>query len=772
MKKSNILIVEDEIVIAKHIEIILTDLDYQICAKVTSGEAAIRNAAELKPDLILMDIHLDGEMTGIQAAEKINSAMSTPIIFLTAYTDDETIIKAKTALPSAFLIKPVQKRLLKANIEMALYISEMDTQRRQSEKQLRESESRLRSLMDNSPDYIIELDEELRIQFINRPFPGATLQQIIGATLHSRMRDKGTQSSVKDVLNNVLISGEPAILESEYQHPDGKILTFESHAFAIRLADSHKSIGIIVSTRDLTGQKRTEIKLRKRDAWLNSTFEQAAVGIIYSNPEGRFLRVNQRYCDIMGYSSEELKGMKYTDITHPDDIKPYELQMDRLNKGKEASIHLEKRNIRKDGSYIWVNLTISTVRDEKGQYSYLLGIVENISERIKAKHKQIDLENLLQQTQKMEAIGTLAGGVAHDFNNILHPIIGFATLGIRKTSDTSSEHNYFYSIRKAAVRAKELVKQILAFSRQNVPSFEPVKLQPVINEALDMLHASIPTTIQIEADISPLCKPVRADVTQIHQIVMNLATNAYHAMQEKGGVLKISFQPEVLNIGTDQYSKITSGNYVCLRVSDTGIGISPDLIGKIFDPYFSTKDKSKGTGLGLAVVLGIINNHNGDIRVSSQPGQGTEFTIYLPESLEKAKTAVSGPATPDLSGKEHILVIDDETEIVYFHSEALKQLGYTVTGISSSLEALKVFTADPAIFDLVLTDMTMPKLTGFDLALQLLETRPDIPIILITGHNENIDEERAVAAGIRRFLYKPIDQDDLASAIRSILNQT
>ncbi|MFH2132936.1 MAG: PAS domain S-box protein [bacterium] len=895
MSKPKILIVEDEVIIAEYLAKTVDKIGYEVAGKLTSGEKAISAVAELKPDLILMDIRLGGAMDGIEAAEQISNAWNIPIIFLSAFADQGLVDRAKLVRPCGYMVKPIHHRSLKANIELALYAAEIDRQRRKSEKKLEVSETRWRSLVEKSADHIVDLDRELKIRFVNRPSPGLTLEALIGRPLYELAGGVEKQAEVKAILETVLESGIPATYETVFSSVDGDIITYESHAAAKTGSDSREISGVTVSARNVTHFKQIEQSLRERENWLHSTFQQAAVGIIHSDPEGRILRINDRYCQMMGFAREALLGRNYLDITHPDFKKILSDERDRLIEGLCETVSIEKQNIRADGTLVWINLSLSLVRDMNGRIEYLMGIVEDITQRkafekdlrgsekryrdvvdnmpqrlffkncqseyvtvnkkyaadfsqppeffpgktdfdihpreraeryrkedqqiiqsgkpleyqdertlkgrirtihslkvpiimengetegilgiswdvtdrIVAEKEQKRLEALLQQTQKMEAIGTLAGGIAHDFNNLLHPIIGFSRLGMRAADETGATYHQFSSIHKAANRAKELVQQILTFSHQSVKILKPVLLQPIIKEALQMLRSSLPTTIQIETEISPDCGPVEADVTQIHQIVMNLATNAYHAMQETGGTLQIALQPVHCDADSLPGISMKPGDYVCLSIRDSGEGISPEIRDRIFEPYFTTKDINKGTGLGLSVVRGIVKSHSGQIMLKSAPGEGTEFTIYFPASLSQTETLVSGSKPLKTRGNERILVVDDEEEIAFFQKEALKQLGYTVTIKSDSREALELFQMEPSAFDLVVTDMTMPHITGYQLSLQLLKIRPELPVILCTGYSETVDEEKALAVGIKRFLMKPIDQDDLAAAIRDVLD--
>jgi signal transduction histidine kinase/ActR/RegA family two-component response regulator len=393
---------------------------------------------------------------------------------------------------------------------------------------------------------------------------------------------------------------------------------------------------------------------------------------------------------------------------------------------------------------------------------------KRIAERTKALAQS---ERQLQQVLKIQAIGTLAGGIAHDFNNILFPIIGYTEMTLDEVAEDSHAQSYLKEVLKAANRAKDLVQQILTFSRQSGQERKPIKVQYIIKEALKLLRASIPTTIDIAVDLEPECPAIMGDATQIHQVIMNLCTNAYQAMQETGGTLKVALT--AVDISYDEIVDKTGmkpGRHIKIAVRDTGHGMEPAVMERIFEPYYTTKEPGKGTGLGLSVIHGIVKNHGGDVTVNSKPGDGTTFCVYIPaidrvEEEEEQSQAVTGL----LEGNERILLVDDEKVIIEMEQQMLERLGYRVTARTDSQGALEVFAAGPDQFDLVITDMTMPSMTGDLLARKLLEMRSDIPIILCTGYNEGITEEKALALGIRKYVMKPVVKTKLASTIRTVL---
>ena len=405
-------------------------------------------------------------------------------------------------------------------------------------------------------------------------------------------------------------------------------------------------------------------------------------------------------------------------------------------------------------------------------YSLLRNQNENLEKMVEERTQELaKYERQLQQVLKIQAIGTLAGGIAHDFNNILFPIVGYTELTMDEVPEDSVAHNNLEEILKAANRAKDLVQQILTFSRQSGQERKPVKVQSVIAEALKLLRASIPASIDIVHKIDDNCHPVMGDATQIHQVIMNLCTNAYHAMQDKGGKLEVILSE--VNVGYDETMEkigMQPGRHLQLLVIDEGCGMDAAVLDRIFEPYYTTKEQGKGTGLGLSVIHGIVKNHRGDITATSSPGKGTTFKVYLPVIEENDTAAEFEPSSEAAKGNERILLIDDEEQIVSMEQQMLENLGYEVTARTDSTEALREFSEKPQNFDLVITDMTMPHITGDELAQKLLDIKPNIPVILCTGFNEDITEEKALAMGIQKFVMKPVIKNDLASTIRTVLD--
>ena len=508
-------------------------------------------------------------------------------------------------------------------------------------------------------------------------------------------------------------------------------------------------------------------ELQENEERFRSTFEQAAVGIAHVSPDGRWLRVNTRLCDILGYTREELLKKKFIDITYAKDLELDSRSISRVLNGEIPTYSIEKRYIRKDGSIIWINQTVSIVFRAADDPAYFISVIEDISERKKTEEESARLQNQLNQAQKMEAIGLLAGGIAHDFNNILAAIIGYAEMA--RDEALPEENGNLSQVLISANRAKELVRQILSFSRQSPENRHSVKVQPLVREVVKMLRASIPSTIRITENIDSRCGAIMADPTQISQITMNLCSNAFQAMEKTGGLLSVSLTPLAISLQQiPEAGDLAPGEYIELAVGDTGSGIRPDIADRIFDPYFTTKKIGEGTGLGLSITQGIVKSFDGAIRVESVMGQGTTFRVYFPCIREEVQEADLNQEVP--CGKGRILFVDDETVLVQMGKVMLERLGYTVTSCTSSTEALAVFTASPHRFDLVITDQTMPGMTGMVLARRLLDTRPDLPVILCTGYSTQVNEQSAKAVGIREFVLKPFSKTLISQLVKRVLD--
>jgi PAS domain S-box-containing protein len=398
-------------------------------------------------------------------------------------------------------------------------------------------------------------------------------------------------------------------------------------------------------------------------------------------------------------------------------------------------------------------------------------IVRDITERQCLEREKEELEYQLRQAQKVESIGTLAGGITHDLNNILTPILGFTQLSLEDGVDVKNIKNYLKHVLVSTRRACALVKQILTFLRRSDQAMTPISTPIIINEIVKMLKATLPATIMIKHRIEPKCGPVLANPSQIHQTVLNLCTNAFHAMRENGGVLDITLAQVVIDADNKDMPDLKPGSYQCLTISDTGHGMTPDVIEKIFDPYFTTKSQEEGTGLGLSTCVGIVKSCEGDIRVVSEPGRGTTFFIYLPVTETTVSKEDNALAKLERGKGERILVIDDEPSIVALLEKILQKMGYTVKGETDSLKALELIRQTPDRFDLVITDMTMPQMAGLQLSREIMVIRPDLPILACSGFSEKVTPKDVRSYGFQGYISKPINRGMMAKAIRKVFDQ-
>jgi PAS domain S-box-containing protein len=519
---------------------------------------------------------------------------------------------------------------------------------------------------------------------------------------------------------------------------------------------------------DVTERKRVEEALRASEEQYRLIVNTAREGIWGKDSAWRTTFVNPQMAAMLGYTQEEMFGRPVADFVALEEMDDYYQRIQKRMQGGGASYERTFRH--KDGHRVLTHVSAIPILDDQGRFIGSFGMFTDITESRKAEEEKQALTVQLQQARKMEAIGTLAGGIAHDFNNILSAIIGYSEMIRDDCPADSTTAQDISHVLAAGNRAKELVKQILAFSRQAKTNKIPLQPGMIITEAVKLLRASLPATINIIQEIEPNAGTILADPTQIHQILMNLCTNAFHAMELQGGTLTISLGKKILSeedLGSD--TPLPPGPYVQLSVRDTGSGIPAHIREKIFDPFFTTKEVGKGTGMGLATVYGIIKSCGGSISCNSWLHEGTVFDILLP--IVAANTAQDNKRKDSApQGKEHILFVDDEGILAEMGKLMLERLGYRVTARSNSIEALTTFQNEPDSFDLIITDQTMPGMTGVDLARRILQIQPDKPIILCTGYSNLVSEEQAKAMGIRGFAMKPMAMKEIALIIRKVMD--
>jgi len=544
----------------------------------------------------------------------------------------------------------------------------------------------------------------------------------------------------------------------------------EKTGFAIPAELADNEIGALLTTFN-----KFVLGVKDADNFLRTVLDSSPTAMIISNfsSDGMILYANPVAQTMLGRTEAELVGSMIKDFYVSMDDQEILFEFAEKNVEIKDREPLKKQELlakHKDGTQICIDSSIQSIEYEGNKV--LISTFFDLTERKKAEEEKEKLENKLRQAHKMEAIGTLAGGIAHDFNNILAAILGYAEMARDDVSPKSTVAMDLDKVLEGGKRAKDLVQQILAFSRQNEMERIPLQPESVVKNAIKMLRPSLPTTIEINQDTTSATGLILADPTQIHQILMNLCTNAFHAMEDTGGTLGILLKEVTLSIEDLVYEpSVEPGTFVQLSVNDSGPGIAPDIKKKIFDPYFTTKETGKGSGMGLAIVHGIVKSYGGYISLYSEPGEGTSFHVFIPVIEDELLPEIED-VKPTPVGRERILFIDDEEILAEMGKSMLERLGYHVTVRNSSIEALETFQNQPDLFDLVITDQTMPGMTGADIAGRMMQIKPDIPIILCTGYSTIISEEKAKSIGIKEFALKPLSKKDIAVLIRKVLDSS
>ena len=515
--------------------------------------------------------------------------------------------------------------------------------------------------------------------------------------------------------------------------------------------------------------RQRELALKNSEAKYKAIFEGAKEGILLIAEDGsRILFANQSMVKLLAPSGETLQNRCLgqfcpgTNEVSADSV-IRALAANRNKTYERVPLSVAGGDIR--------TMEVSASMVKLDDTPAIAAFFNDITHKLEMEAEKENLERQLLQTQKIEAIGVLAGGIAHDFNNILFPILGHAEMLADDLPPQSTQYQSALEIKTASLRARDLVSQILAFSRQSEKQIIPIRLQPIVKEAVKLLRSSFPSTIDISINIDNECGSVMADPTEIHQVVMNLTTNAFHAMQKSGGRLAIRLKQEEPSANVLAIWGLAPGSYAVLTVEDSGDGISPDILDRIFDPYFTTKERGKGTGLGLSVVRGIVKNSNGNVRVDSRPGEGTCVTVYLPVIDTGTDLKEQTPVEIDPGGTEHILLVDDESSVANMEKIMLERLGYDVTAVTDSRKAALLFGSRPDRFDLIISDMTMPGMTGIQLQEAIKAVRPDIPFIICSGFSDKIDNGSSGLLDIQGYLEKPVMKSEMAKIVRAVLDK-
>ena len=659
------------------------------------------------------------------------------------------------------MTKWLEERVYPAKDGLSVYFRDI-TARKATEDALRQSQAMYRDLYENANDMIFTLDLEGNFTSLNR-----RAAQMLGhgdqagktANIWDVLAPESAASALSLITRAVMEESDlqdEQPWEFEAVGRDGAPLHLEVKARLIRQGNT--VVGIQGIARDITERRLAEGQRIKLQAAIDAAVE--AVYIL--STDGTVEYVNPAFCRMSGYTCEEIVGRNIGTLpgwtAGTLDLRAIKKTLDQ---GKAWSGRAP--GTRKDGTLLHVDLTVSPIFGRPGEIINYVGVSRDITE-------EMNLENQLRQAHKMEAIGTLAGGIAHDFNNILAAIIGFTEMTIDEAMKGTRLKRSMQQVLKAGMRGRDLVKQILAFSRKTQGEPKPLSLTPLIRETVKLLRASLPSTIQIVLDIGTESETILASPSEMQQVLMNLGTNAAHAMREHGGILKIGLADAQFSPADALPERdMAPGAYVELTVTDTGTGMEAGVKEKIFEPFFTTKGQGQGTGLGLSVVYGIVKGLKGGITVSTEPGKGSVFSLFFPKAQGDVVPQEES-AGPIPGGAARILVVDDEVALVEMAQGMLEPLGYTVIGTTDSGQALEMFCDHPDRFDVVIVDQTMPRMTGMVLAGKLLDVRPDTPIILVTGYSETISPAKAKALGVK-LLMKPFNRREIAQAIRSMLEQ-
>jgi PAS domain S-box-containing protein len=672
------------------------------------------------------------------------------------------------------LERVVQERtseLTTANIRLTRETEERIT----ANEALGNRDSDLRLLVENQTDMIVAFDTEGRLKFVSpsycRTF-GKTREELIGKAFIPLIHEDDREA-VKEAIARVYAKPYRGYVEERAMTVDG--WRWQAWLNTSILDENEAVSSIIAVGRDVTDRKDVEHRLKESEQRLGLALDAANLGMWEFNPTASGdTHFNDRWFTMLGYEPDELPhtAETWTSLLHPDDRDITRRRLEEhLKGGRKYSTEFRLKT--KDGSYRWIHSFGKILeRDESGIPSRMIGVHRDISDQKEAEEERLRLEISLRQAQKTEALGTLAGGIAHDFNNILASVLGYTELALDEVKEEERVRGFLEEVLVAGDRARNLVRQILTFSRLSAQEMRPIQIDPLVREAVKMLHSTIPENIVVREKTTDNSLSVHADPTQIYQVIVNLATNAAHAMAGDGGVMAIGVDRFSLDENSrEKPPEASPGDYARITVSDTGMGITEKNIDLLFDPYFTTKAPEKGTGLGLAVVHGIVKTHNGHIAVKSEVGRGTSFHVYLPLTRMAKRDTTARPTAGLPRGTESILFVDDESAIGRIQKERLERLGYTVTVRSDSLEALETFRSVPDSFDLVITDMAMPYMTGDKLAREIKAIRSGIPVIICSGLGGKAINKEVRDLEIARILMKPIDHPTMAKAIRDVLDR-
>jgi two-component system cell cycle sensor histidine kinase/response regulator CckA len=650
------------------------------------------------------------------------------------------------------------------------------TQRKLTELKLRDAlaeAQRFREALDHVPSYVYMKDNQSRYIYANQltlKLFGCSAEELVGCD-DSRFFPPDTVKRLQEVDSRVF-AGEQTFEEIDVADAGCERCVYWEVKTPIYAEPERSKIwGLLGISTDITERKKVEEALRESEQRFRRVFEQGPLGMAILGLDYRWVAVNERLCEITGYTSDELTKLSFIDITHPEDVDKDVAQAEALARGDIPYYQIEKRYIKKDRKIAWINLWKSVVRNRQGEPSYFLAMVQDISTIKKSEQEKEDLRTQLFQSQKMEALGTLVGGIAHDFNNMLQIMLGYSQLLLDDKKKGEPGYEELQTIIETVNGGADLVNKLLAFGQQSQVFPLPLDLNHQISQVSKLISRTLPHVVQIDLDLADGPTMIRSDHGQIDQLVMNLAINASDAMPS-GGRLKIATTTVTL---TDEYCKsypvVKPGNYVMLSVSDTGRGMDKETVARIFDPFFSTKQRgsTRGTGLGLSVVQGIVQQQGGHTICESEPGKGTEFRIYLPAIEAPLIMSKTVAPTVQPGGAKTILVVEDNLPVAELERKGLEDAGYKVILATNGKQALDIYRSRKGEISLVILDLLMPEMSGRDCLMALLKIDPSVKALIASGYAPGNELLREISPLVMGFLHKPFAISQLINEARSVL---
>ncbi len=791
-----ILTIDDEEAIRSSFREHLEDYNYEVI-EAENGRKGINSFRQNSPDLILVDLRMP-EIDGLEVLKVVNSeSPDTPIIVVSGTGVISDAIEALHRGAWDYLLKPVKEldelvHVIENNLEKARlkkenrdYQDHLELMVAQKTAELKKSKEKLDSIIKTVPDIIYRLDTEANITFVSDSVInyGYSPEELIGQNIFSIIHPKYVNKVKNQINERRTGSRRTRELEVEILTKNKEYVPFEvksrdlmfTNTFEVEAEGLYRDkqnrddnfLGTQGILRDISQRKAAEKKMRESEKRFRTLAEYAPDMIQIWNETGEIIQVNKLTSNKLEYDEEELLGLNIGNLCPEIHKKLNNIDIWGNEPGK-SSLTFTTEFLTKNKNVIPVEMKVGTVILNENKF--MMGYGRDITERMENEKNRLELEKQLRQAQKMEAIGTLAGGISHDFNNMLTPILGYSDLLKSELKDNSFAYKGLLEIQNAASRAADLVKQILTFSRQKEKKKETFYLYTILKEAVKLLRGSIPPNVDIKTKIDNNCAPISADPTQIHQVIMNICTNAYQALEGKDGLIEIIQKEEIIeNEKINNFIRINKGKYNKIVFKDNGCGMDAKTQEHIFEPYFTTKEKGKGTGLGLATVHGIIKNHGGYIFCESKVNVGTTFIIYIPVPEKVTEKSLDIKKEPEnVNGSERILLVDDESNVLKMVKIGLEILGYNVKAFQKPKLAYHHFRKHSEEYDVLIVDQIMPTMTGMDLSKKIKKLNKNILVILHTGYSESIAEKDHDL--IDALFMKPVKVQEIAKSIRELID--